>query len=142
MAYVFDLLYLNGKDLTQSPLIKRKEQLHSLLRHSKQLRYSDHVVGQLPEKLAENKVWSTSGIHHSRLQTCRCPCLVPAVIWKRARFGLFWGRANGFEDSFASLLARRAEAGFRSLQQCDKECAAGSTNDTGDGAEGRTPSSA
>jgi bifunctional non-homologous end joining protein LigD len=62
VAYVFDLLYLNGKDLTQLPLTKRKEQLQSLLRHSKQLRYSDHVVGQGAEMFANACKASLEGI--------------------------------------------------------------------------------
>jgi bifunctional non-homologous end joining protein LigD len=48
VAYVFDLLYLNGQDLTKMPLIDRKAQLQALLNRTKPetaLRYSDHVVG-------------------------------------------------------------------------------------------------
>jgi len=48
IAYVFDLLHLDGKDLTQVSLIERKKKLQTLLKLSKQstaLRYSDHVVG-------------------------------------------------------------------------------------------------
>ena len=48
IAYVFDLLHLDGKDLTKLPLTERKEKLQALLKESKQstaLRYSDHVVG-------------------------------------------------------------------------------------------------
>jgi bifunctional non-homologous end joining protein LigD len=62
VAYVFDLLYLNGKDLTYLPLINRKEQLHSLLRNSKQLRYSDHVAGQGAEMFANACKASLEGI--------------------------------------------------------------------------------
>jgi len=46
VAYVFDLLHLDGKDLVRLPLTERKLKLHGLLKHSKQLRYSDHVAGQ------------------------------------------------------------------------------------------------
>jgi bifunctional non-homologous end joining protein LigD len=49
VAYVFDLLHLDGKDLTRLPLTERKEKLQSLLKKSKQeewLRYSGHVTGQ------------------------------------------------------------------------------------------------
>jgi bifunctional non-homologous end joining protein LigD len=45
VAYVFDLLYLDGKDLTKLPLTERKDKLKALLEQSKQLRYSDHVAG-------------------------------------------------------------------------------------------------
>lgn len=47
--YVFDILYLNGKDLRELPLIKRKQLLKDLLSSSKELsliRYSDHILGK------------------------------------------------------------------------------------------------
>lgn len=46
VAYVFDLLYLDGSDLSKLPLTERKDKLRTLLKQSKQLRYSDHVIGQ------------------------------------------------------------------------------------------------
>jgi bifunctional non-homologous end joining protein LigD len=49
IAYVFDLLHLNGKDLTNLPLTERKEKLENLLKKSKLdrwLRYSAHLVGE------------------------------------------------------------------------------------------------
>jgi bifunctional non-homologous end joining protein LigD len=45
VAFVFDVLALDGQDLTRLPLTDRKEKLRSLLKNSKQLRYSDHVEG-------------------------------------------------------------------------------------------------
>ena len=48
VAYVFDLLYLNGSNLTMLPLRKRKERLKGLLNNSKSLavlRYSEHIEG-------------------------------------------------------------------------------------------------
>jgi bifunctional non-homologous end joining protein LigD len=53
VAYVFDLLYLNGKDLTKLTLLERKEKLEALLGKSKTLRYSGHVTGQGEEMLAK-----------------------------------------------------------------------------------------
>ena len=46
VAYVFDLLYLDGKDLTKLPLTERKERLQALLAKSRQsvLRYSEHFA--------------------------------------------------------------------------------------------------
>lgn len=43
--YVFDLLYLNGKDMRHLPLIKRKEELKNLLADSplEFVRFNDHV---------------------------------------------------------------------------------------------------
>lgn len=43
--YIFDLLYLNGKDLRSTPLIERKEILKDLLKHSSpNIIYSDHIL--------------------------------------------------------------------------------------------------
>ena len=47
VGYVFDLLYLDGEDLTRLPLTERKSTLQALLKNSKQktaLRYSDHFA--------------------------------------------------------------------------------------------------
>jgi bifunctional non-homologous end joining protein LigD len=42
--YVFDLLYLDGHDLRNVPLIERKSLLPEILRPDASLRYSDHVL--------------------------------------------------------------------------------------------------
>lgn len=45
--FVFDLLELDGQDLSQLPLEERKERLHALVGKKKRgvIRYSEHVVG-------------------------------------------------------------------------------------------------
>jgi len=43
--YVFDLLYLQGRDLTALPLLKRKALLKKILPSSPHVKYSDHVTG-------------------------------------------------------------------------------------------------
>ena len=43
--YVFDLLYLDGHDLRNVPLIERKALLRQVLRDNSRIRYSDHVTG-------------------------------------------------------------------------------------------------
>ena len=43
---VFDLLYLDGKDLRDQPLLQRKAALEKVLPKSPLLRYSTHVVGE------------------------------------------------------------------------------------------------
>ena len=56
VAYVFDLLHLDGIDLTTLPLVQRKEKLRTLLRTSKQgawLRYSEHIAGHGSEMFAK-----------------------------------------------------------------------------------------
>lgn len=44
--YVFDLLYLDGFDLTGCKLIDRKATLEGILKSSKNIRYSDHIIGE------------------------------------------------------------------------------------------------
>jgi bifunctional non-homologous end joining protein LigD len=44
--YAFDLLFLDGYDLTQVDLEQRKELLHGILAPNDLLRYSDHYAGQ------------------------------------------------------------------------------------------------
>ena len=53
IAYVFDLLFLNGDDLTTLPLVNRKEKLKALLGRSKTLRFSTHVAGHGDEIFAK-----------------------------------------------------------------------------------------
>jgi bifunctional non-homologous end joining protein LigD len=53
VAYVFDLLYLNGNDLTPLTLLERKEKLEALLGRSQTLRFSSHVIGHGREVLAK-----------------------------------------------------------------------------------------
>jgi len=56
VAYAFDLLHLDGQDLTGLPLTSRKEKLQGVLKklaRGAALRYSDHVVGRGEEMLAE-----------------------------------------------------------------------------------------
>jgi len=42
----FDLLYLDGKDLRPLPLIERKEELARLIQRLRNVRFSEHVVGE------------------------------------------------------------------------------------------------
>jgi len=54
VAYVFDLLHIDGEDLARQPLIERKTRLQTILRSKKlPLRYSGHVLGQGAEMLAK-----------------------------------------------------------------------------------------
>lgn len=44
--YAFDLLYCNGRDLTNQPLLHRKEVLAQLINGQGRVRFSDHVQGK------------------------------------------------------------------------------------------------
>lgn len=64
-AYVFDLLFVDGKDLTGKPLTARKEALKKLLAKShddRYLHYSDHVVGKGSEMLQKSCSMGLEGI--------------------------------------------------------------------------------
>jgi bifunctional non-homologous end joining protein LigD len=51
--YAFDLLELNGEDLTALPLLERKERLRAILREGNpRLRYSEHIRGNGEKLLA------------------------------------------------------------------------------------------
>jgi bifunctional non-homologous end joining protein LigD len=45
--YAFDLIWLNGTDLRERPLVERKEQLHELVRKTRceRLLYAQHIEG-------------------------------------------------------------------------------------------------
>jgi len=44
--YAFDLLWLNGRDLRQRPLLERKRILRRLIRDGDHILYADHVKAQ------------------------------------------------------------------------------------------------
>jgi bifunctional non-homologous end joining protein LigD len=66
--YVFDLLFLDDRDLTGDPLEARKEELASLLARSKagSLRYSDHVLGRGAEFFEQARARGLEGIVSKR----------------------------------------------------------------------------
>ena len=48
--YAFDLLYLDGEDLRDAPLIERKTRLEAILRNAPpQLAYAEHLVAEGPK---------------------------------------------------------------------------------------------
>jgi bifunctional non-homologous end joining protein LigD len=64
-AYLFDLLYLNGKDLTDEPLSSRKKILKNFLEKSRAdgfLHYSDHIAGHGTEMLAKSCSMGLEGV--------------------------------------------------------------------------------
>lgn len=51
--YIFDILYLNGYDLTALPLIERKRLLKTLFTYTKPLRYCNYTISSSPAKFRE-----------------------------------------------------------------------------------------
>lgn len=69
--YIFDLLFLDGKDLTATPLVERKEILANLLKKagaSARIHYSEHIEGNGPSFLREVCKKRLEGIISKRRQ--------------------------------------------------------------------------
>jgi len=64
VAFVFDLLHLDGKDLSKLPLIDRKAKLQEVLGDSKRgsLRFSEHIIGSGAEVFAKAREKGLEGI--------------------------------------------------------------------------------
>ena len=61
--YLFDLLYLDGEDLSATPLVERKARLAGLLpANGSPLHYSDHVIGRGPAFYAQACKLAVEGI--------------------------------------------------------------------------------
>lgn len=64
---LFDLLYVDGRDLRGLPLIQRKERLRGLLQHMpSNIRFSDHVIGNGKKVLANARDMRLEGIVSKR----------------------------------------------------------------------------
>ena len=60
--YVFDILHLNGEDLTRLPLLERKMRLEQVLPKTGLIRYSEHVVENGIEFFQKAEKLQTEGI--------------------------------------------------------------------------------
>ncbi|MBK0402028.1 non-homologous end-joining DNA ligase [Adhaeribacter sp. BT258] len=60
--YVFDILYLNGQDLRDLPLLERKKHLEKLLQNTGPVRYSEHRVEKGIDFFREAEKLKTEGI--------------------------------------------------------------------------------
>jgi DNA ligase D-like protein (predicted ligase) len=68
--FAFDLLFLDGADLRELPLQERKRRLRNLLRKaSRQIQYSDHIVGGGARVYAAACAKHAEGIVSKRLDT-------------------------------------------------------------------------
>jgi hypothetical protein len=69
--YAFDLLHLNGRDLTQTPLISRNASLKKILPRlgTGRIRYTDHVVGDGERLFAELERRQLEGMVAKRIES-------------------------------------------------------------------------
>lgn len=75
-AYVFDLLHLDGKDLSAKPLLNRKKKLEALLKSLKDdsiLHYSDHVEGKGAEMIHKSCTLGLEGVVSKRADAAYTP---------------------------------------------------------------------
>ena len=108
VAVVFDLLFLNGEDLTQRPLLERKKMLRQVLKtaeNASTLRYSEHMVGAGEALFAE-----------------ACKMGLEGIISKRATGSYRSGRQQGWlkikcslRQEFIILGYSKARSGGRAL---------------------------
>ena len=74
VLFLFDLLYLDGEDLRERPLIERKERLSALLASAApSLHYSDHVIGQGPAFYETACAMHVEGIVSKRIDAPYAP---------------------------------------------------------------------
>jgi len=67
LYYAFDILYLDGYDLTRSPLRSRKQVLADLIRKDLgHIRYSEHIIGHGPDFFAQACKLKLEGIISKR----------------------------------------------------------------------------
>lgn len=67
--YVFDVVYLDGFNLTGCKLIDRKAILEEILKASKNIRYSDHIIGEGKQLFAEVSKIPLEGMIAKRLES-------------------------------------------------------------------------
>ena len=105
--FAFDLLYLNGYDLRQVPLIERKKLLESILTPTGVLRFSEHFPGAGEAMLHAARETGVEGLvakhARSRYESRRSGDWVKIKIVARQEFVLC-GFTAGERDHFGALV--------------------------------------
>jgi bifunctional non-homologous end joining protein LigD len=110
--YAFDLLYLNGFDLTRSPLIDRKEKLRHLLKGTYAasiLQFSDHIPGTGPDVFRHACRYALEGVVSKRMDAVyrqrRTRDWVKSKCVQRQEFVVVgYTRPSGSRIGFGALL--------------------------------------
>ncbi|WEK44923.1 MAG: DNA ligase D [Candidatus Sphingomonas colombiensis] len=107
--FAFDLLELDGKDLTQLPLVERKAKLAGLLNErTGRLRYSDHVIGRGEELFDSFCGAGLEGLISKRVDGTYCGSRsgtwVKTKCIRRQEFVVIGWTSSGTQRGFRSLL--------------------------------------
>jgi len=107
--FAFDLLELNGEDLTNLPLIERKQKLAALIGDGKgAIRYSDHIVGKGEALLDRFCAAGLEGViskrADSRYMGARSKNWVKTKCIQRQEFVIVGWTASDKQRGFRSLL--------------------------------------
>jgi bifunctional non-homologous end joining protein LigD len=112
--FVFDLLYLDGWDLRNVPLMERKRMLASILEPSAVMRYSEHFVNNGEEMLAAARATGLEGIMAKRSTSTyeprRSRDWIKIKIVAQQEF-IICGYTAGERDYFSSLVLGLYESG-------------------------------
>jgi bifunctional non-homologous end joining protein LigD len=71
--YVFDILYQNGENLCDLPLIERKELLRKLVTDSEVVRYTDHIIGDGKSFFEASRELNMEGIMAKKMDSLYYP---------------------------------------------------------------------
>jgi bifunctional non-homologous end joining protein LigD len=107
--YVFDLLYCDGYDLRDAPLLARKELLRTLLRPSAHVRFSDHQLAQGREMFDLAREMGLEGIVGKRADSRYAGVRTPNWVKIKSTRSLDavvggWTAPRGGRTHFGSLL--------------------------------------
>ncbi|SEF15260.1 bifunctional non-homologous end joining protein LigD [Rhizobiales bacterium GAS191] len=117
--FAFDLLHLDGENLTRWPLLERKERLEALLAGADaRLRYSEHIVGNGAAVLRGACHLSAEGIVSKQIGRAYAPgdrgIWVKAKCLKRQEFIIVgWTEPKGGRQGLGALLLGYNDAGGR-----------------------------
>jgi bifunctional non-homologous end joining protein LigD len=105
--FVFDLLYLDGYDLRNVPLIERKRALSAVLTPGERVQVSDHFEVPGDQMLEAARQMNLEGIMAkqttSRYEPKRSNCWLKIKITGRQEF-IICGYTHGERDTFSSLV--------------------------------------
>ncbi len=114
ILFVFDLLYLDGYDLRNVPLIERKRALASILHPSPVMRYSEHFANQGAEMLRAARAAGLEGIiakrATSKYEPKRSQDWLKIKIVSQQEF-VICGYTTGERDYFSSLVLGLYDSG-------------------------------